>query len=221
MTARILAFQPGSGGGPHGRIPGVIMPVNAASEGRDWPGDEKAVARFLGGDPTGFEQIVRHYSGMVFALAARLVGPWDAEEVVQETFLRAWRGLESFRGESSLKTWLYTIALNRAKARQGTLARMRTVFASPRASAENDRPWPGEEAPDPAASPEEQAVALEQRARLRKAIRNLPEESRHAVVLRDLEGLSYDDIARVLSVPIGTVRSRIARGRAALLEELS
>jgi RNA polymerase sigma-70 factor (ECF subfamily) len=199
----------------------VTVPVNSASEGREWPGDEKAVARFLGGDPTGFEQIVRHYSGMVFALAARLVGPWEAEEVVQETFLRAWRGLETFRGEASLKTWLFTIALNRAKARQGTLARMRKVFASPRASAEDDRPWPGEEAPDPAASPEEQAVALEQRARLRRAIRNLPEDFRHAVVLRDLEGLSYDDIARVLSVPIGTVRSRIARGRAALVEELS
>ncbi len=221
MTARILAFHPGPGGGHRGRIPAVTVPVNSASEGREWPGDEKAVARFLGGDPTGFEQIVRHYSGMVFALAARLVGPWEAEEVVQETFLRAWRGLETFRGEASLKTWLFTIALNRAKARQGTLARMRKVFASPRASAEDDRPWPGEEAPDPAASPEEQAVALEQRARLRRAIRNLPEDFRHAVVLRDLEGLSYDDIARVLSVPIGTVRSRIARGRAALVEELS
>ena len=69
--------------------------------------------------------------------------------------------------------------------------------------------------------PEEQALALEQRTRLRRAIRNLPEEFRHAVVLRDLEGLSYDEIARVLGVPIGTVRSRIARGRAALLEELS
>jgi len=199
----------------------VVMPVHFPSESRDWPGDEKAVARFLGGDHTAFDLIVRHYSGMIFALASRLVGPWEAEEVVQETFLRAWRGLESFRGESSLKTWLYTIALNRAKARQGTLARMHKVFATPRASSDDDRPWPGEEAPDPAASPEDQAVALEQRVRLRKAIRNLPEEFRHAVVLRDLEGLSYDDIARVLSVPIGTVRSRIARGRAALLEELS
>ena len=219
--ARILAFQPHSGGGHRGRMPVVIMPVTPRLETRDWPGDEKAVARFLGGDPTGFELIVRHYSGMVFALAARLVGPWEAEEVVQETFLRAWRGLESFRGDASLKTWLYTIALNRARARQGTLARMRKVFASPRASAEDDRPWPGEEAPDPSASPEEQAVALEQRVRLRKAIRNLPEEYRNAVVLRDLEGLPYDDIARVLNVPVGTVRSRIARGRAALLEELS
>lgn len=199
----------------------MMMPANSHSETRDWPGDEKAVARFLGGDPNGFEQIVRHYSGMVFALAARLVGPWEAEEVVQETFLRAWRGLESFRGDASLKTWLYTIALNRARARQGTLARMRKVFASPRVSSEDDQPWPGDEAPDPSASPEEQAVAIEQRANLRKAIRNLPEEFRHAVVLRDLEGLSYDDIARVLSVPIGTVRSRIARGRAALVEELS
>ncbi len=221
MTARILAFQPGPAQGHRGRIPGVIMPVHSHSEGREWPGDEKAVARFLGGDPTGFDQIVRHYSGMVFSLAARLVGPWEAEEVVQETFLRAFRGLGSFRGEASLKTWLYTIALNRARARQGTLARMRKVFATPRANAEDDQPWPGDEAPDPSASPEEQAVAVEQRAALRKAIRNLPEEFRHAVILRDLEGLSYDDIARVLKVPIGTVRSRIARGRAALVEELS
>lgn len=199
----------------------MIMPKSVRDESREWPGDEKAVARFLGGDPTGFEQIVRHYSGMVFALAARLVGPWEAEEVVQETFLRAWRGLESFRGDASLKTWLFTIALNRTRARQGTLARMRKVFASPRTNAEDDRPWPGDEAPDPSASPEAQAVELEQRASLRRAIRNLPEEFRHAVVLRDLEGLSYDDIARVLNVPIGTVRSRIARGRAALVEELS
>jgi RNA polymerase sigma-70 factor (ECF subfamily) len=197
------------------------MPVRTLHEGREWPGDEKAVARFLGGDHTAFDLIVRHYSGMVFALASRLVGPWEAEEVVQETFLRAWRGLESFRGDASLKTWLYTIALNRAKARQGTLARMRKVFSSPRVNPEDGQPWPGDEAPDPAASPEEQAVAIEQRANLRKAIRNLPEEFRHAVVLRDLEGLSYDDIARVLNVPIGTVRSRIARGRAALVEELS
>lgn len=199
----------------------MIMPVRTLHEGREWPGDEKAVARYLGGDHTAFDLIVRHYSGMVFALAARLVGPWEAEEIVQETFLRAWRGLESFRGDASLKTWLYTIALNRARARQGTLARMRMVFTTPRVNAEDDQPWPGDEAPDPSASPEEQAVALEQRANLRKAIRNLPEEFRTAVVLRDLEGLSYDDIARVLNVPIGTVRSRIARGRAALVEELS
>lgn len=221
MTARVLAFDPGLKGEPRGRIRPVIVPSRPAPETRSWPGDEKAVARFLGGDPTGFEQIVRHYSGMVFALATRLVGPWEAEEVVQETFLRAWRGLEKFRGDASLKTWLYTIALNRAKARQGSIARMRKVFATRNAAADEDQPWPGDEAPDPSASPEEQAVALEQRARLRKAIRNLPEEFRHAVVLRDLEGLSYDDIARVLNVPIGTVRSRIARGRAALVEELS
>ncbi|MBK9967261.1 MAG: hypothetical protein IPP07_21255 [Holophagales bacterium] len=115
-------------------MPAVIMPVRTLHEGREWPGDEKAVARFLGGDLTAFDLIVRQYSGMIFALASRLVGPWEAEEVVQETFLRAWRGLESFRGDASLKTWLYTIALNRCEGRARDPGPMRKVFVSPRQS---------------------------------------------------------------------------------------
>ena len=126
MPARILAFDTSRGDEAGARIDPVSATVHASD--RDWPGDERAVSRFLSGDVLGFEQIVRHYSGMVFALAARLVGPADAEDVVQETFLRAWHGLERFRGDSSLKTWLYAIALNRARARHGTLARLRAVF---------------------------------------------------------------------------------------------
>ena len=200
----------------------MAEPVRLSTDAKDWPGDERAVTRFLAGDVTGFEQIVRHYSSMVFSLAARLVGPAEAEDIVQETFLRAYRALERFRGESSLKTWLYTIALNRVRARQGTLARMRALFATPRRTEDDDDPLSFlDEAKDPGASPEEDALARERRLRLRKAIGGLPPEYRHAIVLRDLEGLAYDEIARVLDVPIGTVRSRIARGRAALVEELS
>ncbi|HKC26219.1 MAG TPA: sigma-70 family RNA polymerase sigma factor [Thermoanaerobaculia bacterium] len=191
-----------------------------AVESREWPGDERAVTRFLAGDVVGFEQIVRHYSASLFSLAARLVGPSEAEDVVQETFLRAYRGLEKFRGESSLKTWLYAIALNRARARHGTLSRLRAVFVNARSSRE-DAADLLDDAADPGASPEEATLAKEQRTRLRAAIRVLPEEFKTAVVLRDLEGLSYEEIAQVLSVPIGTVRSRIARGRSLLKEELS
>ncbi len=221
MQARLLAFAVPSRTSPRGRMRGVIG-TGKASDAVEWPGDEKALTRFLNGDPTGFEQIVRHYSSMVFSLAARLLGPADAEDVVQETFLRAYRGLPDFRGESSLKTWLYTIALNRVRVRQGTLARMRGLFAGARKAEEDERLASAlDEAADPAASPEEEAVQRDARRRLRQAIGRLPDDFRHAVVLRDLEGLPYDEIARILNVPIGTVRSRIARGRAALLEELS
>jgi len=192
-----------------------------ASERSEWPGDERAVTRFLAGDVTGFEQIVKHYSSTIFSLAARLVGPSEAEDVVQETFLRAYRGLERFRGESSLKTWLYAIALNRARARHGTLARLKALFASPAPSAGGDDIVSLiDGAADPGATPEESSMRRQERTRLRAAMSRLPEDFRAAVVLRDLEGLSYGEIADTLAVPIGTVRSRIARGRALLREEL-
>jgi RNA polymerase sigma-70 factor (ECF subfamily) len=187
---------------------------------RDWPGDEMALGRFLAGDVLGFEQIVRHYSAMVFSLAARIVGPSEAEDVVQETFLRAYHGLGKFRGDSSLKTWLYAIALNRSRARMSTLGRLRAMF-TPGRSREDDPFASLDEAADPALSPEDNAVLKERRARLRAAIHALPEEFRAAVLLRDLEGLSYEEVAAVLEVPIGTVRSRLARGRALLREKLS
>ncbi len=221
MTARILAYATVRPRGGHGRIAAVV-PAERHTEGPDEAaGDERAVARFLAGDVSAFETLVRRYSGMVFALAARLVGPLDAEDVVQETFLRAWRGLSGFRGESSLKTWLYSIALNRVRDRRGTLARLRALF---------DAEGPGGDGPDfslvdgladGGLTPEENAARAEERRRLRKAIAALPEEFRLAVVLRDLEGLSYEEVASVLEVPVGTVRSRLARGRAILKEALS
>ena len=218
MPARILAFDGSRGDDAGARIAPVSATVHASE--RDWPGDERAVSRFLAGDVLGFEQIVRHYSGMVFSLAARLVGPSDAEDVVQETFLRAWHSLARFRGESSLKTWLYAIALNRARARHGTLSRFRAVF-TPGRTREDDAFASLDEAADPALSPEENAVLTERRRRLREAVRALPDEFRTTVVLRDLEGLSYEEVAEVLGIPIGTVRSRLARGRALLKEKLS
>lgn len=203
------------------RIGSVVAAHRSGHELEDGSGDERAVARFLAGDVAGFEAIVRRYSGMLFTLAARLVGPFDAEDIVQETFIRAWRSLEGFRGDSSLKTWLYAIALNRIRARRGALARIRSVFVSGGGGgAEADFSLVDGLA-DTGLSPEESASRAEERRRLRKAVLALPEEFRLAVVLRDLEGLSYEDVAAVLAIPIGTVRSRLARGRALLLERLS
>jgi len=218
MPARILAFDGSRGDDAGARIDPVSATVHASE--RDWPGDERALSRFLAGDVLGFEQIVRHYSGMVFSLAARLVGPAEAEDVVQETFLRAWHSLSRFRGESSLKTWLYAIALNRARARHGTLSRLKAVF-TPGKTRDDEVFASLDGAADPALSPEENAVVTERRRRLREAIRALSDEFRTAVVLRDLEGLSYEEVAEVLGIPVGTVRSRLARGRALLKEKLS
>lgn len=218
MPARILAFEASRANDAGARIAPVSASIHASD--RDWPGDERALSRFLSGDVLGFEQIVRHYSGMVFSLAARLVGPSEAEDVVQETFLRAYHGLERFRGEASLKTWLYAIALNRARARHGRLARLRAVF-KPGKTREGDVFASLDDAADPALSPEENALLTERRRRLRAAVAALPDEFRAAVVLRDLEGLSYEEVADVLGVPVGTVRSRLARGRALLKEKLS
>ena len=218
MPARILAFEPDRAGGRRVRIAAVATAIYHHED--DSAGDDLAVTRFLAGDVTGFEVIVRRYSGMVFGLAARLVGPFDAEDVVQETFLRAYRSLESFRGESSLKTWLYAIALNRVRVRRGTLARLRGLFGSAGSGPNPDYSLL-DNAADPERTPEENALLADQRRRLRKAVLDLPEEFRMAVVLRDLEGLSYEEVASVLTVPVGTVRSRLARGRALLKEALS
>ena len=221
MPARILAFDTNHPRGGRVRIASVVMAHRQPPGPEDAPGDERAVSRFLAGDVSGFEAIVRRYSGMVFTLAARLVGPLDAEDVVQETFLRAWRGLESFRHESSLKTWLYAIALNRVRARRGTLARLRARFGAGKGPGADPDFSLVDGLADTGLSPEENALRSEERRRLRKAVLGLPEEFRLAVVLRDLEGLSYEEVAAVLSVPIGTVRSRLARGRALIKEALS
>ena len=182
MPARILAFDASRGEESRVRM-GPVTPMAAAPAHhhpgeRDWPGDEIALHRFLSGDVLGFEQIVRYYSTMVFSLAARFVGPADAEDVVQETFLRAYHALEKFRGESSLKTWLYAIALNRARAAWGTLGRLRAMFVPGRSRGRPVRER-SDDAVDPAASPEENAVLKERRG-LRAAIRALPEEFRAA-----------------------------------------
>ena len=219
MAARILAFDPSHPHGGRVKIRPVVLVRRSPHEPDDALSDDRAVTRFLAGDVSAFETVVRRYSGMVFTLAARLVGPLDAEDIVQETFLRAWRALESFRGESSLKTWIYAIALNRVRARQGTLARLRAVFAGDRTGSPDFSLVDG--LADPALSPEENAAVAEDRRRLRRAVLALPDEFRMAVVLRDLEGLSYEEVASVLSVPVGTVRSRLARGRALLKEALS
>jgi RNA polymerase sigma-70 factor, ECF subfamily len=171
--------------------------------------DQALVDRARRGDGDAFGDLVLAYQHRIVNFTRALVSDAaDAEDVAQEAFMRAFRGLKGFRGGSSFKTWLYQIATNTARTH---LTRRR------------DRPE--QAAGDPAATPEafgqpstgeDLEAAVIHRDRLDRALQALPEDLRVAVVLRDVDGLDYAEIAQVLEVPMGTVESRIFRGRARL-----
>ena len=171
------------------------MPVGAR--------DLDLVERHRYGDEAAFEEIYDRFGGMVYNLAWRLSNdPEEAADLTQETFLRIHRHLGKFRGGSTLKTWIYRIALNHCR---GRLGRKRSWLPL---AEETERTLP-----DPRRGPEERALAHDAERRVASALAALPRRYAEAVVLCDLEGLPYQEIAEVLGVRIGTVRSRIARGR--------
>lgn len=153
-----------------------------------------------------FEALVRRHAGRVHRLAAGMVGPGAADDVVQEVLISVDRHLGSFRGEAQFSTWLHRVTLN---ACHKALAARRNL--------------PLEDAPEPAAphSPVLAGERADLRARLAWALGQLPPEQRDAVTLRELGGLDYAEIAEVLGVELGTVKSRISRGRATLRALLS
>lgn len=177
--------------------------------------DERTLAdRHRWGDESAFEEVYRGHAEMVYNLALRLCGDPDrAADLSQEVFLRVYRHLGKFRGRSSLKTWIYRVTVNHCRSR---LARRRLPTRS--LDARNER---FDRLPDPRRGPEERAMAGDAGRVLETALAELPVPFREAVVLRDLEGLAYEEIAEVVGTRIGTVRSRIARGRRALREVLA
>ena len=158
-------------------------------------------------DEGAFAEFVRRHADGVHRWMARAVGEQDADDLTQEVFFKAYRGLGRFRGEAPPRAWLAAIADNVIKNRYRALGRFRRIFA----------PAPVEDPPpDPTApseGPEESARAGESRRFVAEALKRLPAEYRMPVVLRDLEEWSYEEIAASLGVPLGTVKSRIARGR--------
>lgn len=171
--------------------------------------DLELAQRHAAGDREAFEVVYARHSSLVFALCQRLAGDPDrALDLAQEVFLRIDRHLGRFHGRSSLKTWIYRVTVNHCR---GALARKR-----PEVSLEEGMLERGREPKSPEPGPEQLAVGSQIQRRLERALAEIPHPFREAVVLRDLEGLSYDEIADVLAVPRGTVRSRIARGREAL-----
>ncbi len=178
-------------------------------------GDLDLVARHAYGDPEAFDEIYGRYGTMVYQLALRMSGdPVLAEDLSQDVFVRVFRHLGKFRGKSSLKTWVYRVALNCCRSR---LSR-KTRRARPFVDVEDET---FESVPSPREGTDARVVRRETGELLETALAQLPVAFREAVVLRDICDLAYDEIAQVLDVRIGTVRSRIARGRDRLRRELS
>ena len=183
------------------------------------PTDLMLVERTVAGDQRAFELLVVKYQRRIERLIGRMVRDQDlVQDIAQETFIRAYRALAQFRGESQFYTWLYRIAVNTAKKALVDLKRDPVVSetALRGGSEEDDETSAMENELTSAETPETVLAAKEIAATVNSAMEALPEELRQAVTLREIEGLSYEEIAEVMNCPIGTVRSRIFRAREAI-----
>jgi RNA polymerase sigma-70 factor (ECF subfamily) len=188
--------------------------------------DAELLAGLREGSNAAFDWLVSRFQAPVYNLAYQLLeDPNDAPDTVQEVFLKVYRGIGEFRGHCSLRTWIYRIAVNEASNQRrwwGRHRRRELSMETPLAL--NDE---GEEATlasslvDSVASPYEQAVNRETRAAVQRALSEIPVVFRTVVILRDVEDLSYEEIAEVLRVRVGTVKSRLARGREFLRPKLA
>jgi RNA polymerase sigma-70 factor (ECF subfamily) len=183
-------------------------------------GDLGLVQRVQKGDKTAFDLLVRKYQHKVVKLVTRyLRDPSDAEDVAQEAFIKAYRAIPQFRGDSAFYTWLYRIAINTAKNAIVSRDRNPVEFDLDLQSVEESNSMQMRLAD--AETPESLLQTEEIRTTVNQAIEALPEDLRTAIVLRELEGLSYEDIALAMDCPVGTVRSRIFRAREAIDKRLS
>ena len=180
--------------------------------------DLMLVERTVAGDQKAFELLVLKYQRRIERLIGRMVRDVDlVEDIAQETFIRAYRALAQFRGEAQFYTWLYRIAVNTAKKALGDLKRDPLVSESAlRGRDDDDETSSVENELTTSETPETVLAAKEIAATVNAAMEALPEELRQAVTLREIEGLSYEEIAEVMNCPIGTVRSRIFRAREAI-----
>ena len=181
------------------------------------------IERLRAGEAAAFDRLVRERSGDVFALLYRLTDdPEEARDLTQETFLRAFQHIDRFRGDADLKTWLYRIAVNQARNRwRWWRRRRRDVTVSLDApDCQHEQSLSERLRSVTSADPEQETLARERETALRAALRTLGRSYRETVILRDVEGLSYEEIATALEISIGTVKSRLSRGRMELRRKL-
>jgi len=181
--------------------------------------DQQLVERAQRGDKRAFELLVEKYQRKLARLLSRLIrDPGEVEDVTQEAFIKAYRALPSFRGDSAFYTWLYRIGINTAK--NYLVAMGRRAPTSTEVEAEEAEGHEGGELLRDINTPESLLLTKEIGNTVNAAIEALPEELRSAIQLRELEGMSYEEIAKLMDCPIGTVRSRIFRAREAIAERL-
>jgi RNA polymerase sigma-70 factor (ECF subfamily) len=181
--------------------------------------DEDLVQRVLQGDKTAFDLLVIKYQHRIIQLVNRYVkDPMEAQDVAQEAFIKAYRALGNFRGESAFYTWLYRIAINTAKNYLVSRERRYSDYQIDVQEAEQIENAPQLKALE---NPENLLLNDEIVKVIKQAIEKLPEEMRIAITLREFEGMSYEEIAQAMDCPVGTVRSRIFRAREAIDEKLN
>lgn len=181
------------------------------------------VAELKAGSEEAYNWLIAHYHQPIFSLVYRIVNdPADAADTTQEVFLKVFRGMKRFNGESSLKTWLYRIAIHEASNQRRWWFRHKSKESSMMAQEDENGNSYGlcDTLVDQGESPFELLAHEEVRARVEEELRQVAEPYRTVVLLRDIEGLSYEEIAEVLQVSLGTVKSRLIRGREALKKRL-
>ncbi len=184
----------------------------------DADADSLLVERVKQGDKRAFEMLVVKYQRRIERLIGRMVRDHElVQDIAQESFIRAYRAMPQFRGDSAFYTWLYRIAVNTAKKALVDLKRDPLIYESAlRSGDESDETSAPQNEPSHHETPEAVLASREIAAAVNAAIENLSEDLRQAVTLREIEGLSYEEIAEAMNCPIGTVRSRIFRAREAI-----
>jgi len=181
--------------------------------------DAELVSRVQAGDKQAFDLLVIKYQRKIMRLLSRMIrDPAEIEDVAQEAFIKAYRALPQFRGDSAFYTWLYRIAINTAR---NWLAANKRAPSTPSAfENEEGETFNESDVLTDGSDPESEMASRQIAETVNKAINDLPEELRNAIVMREIDGMSYEDIAESMNCPIGTVRSRIFRAREAIATRL-
>ncbi|MBR7059193.1 MAG: RNA polymerase sigma factor RpoE [Neisseriaceae bacterium] len=181
--------------------------------------DQHLVERVQKGEQGAFDLLVSKYQRRLTRLLSRFIrDEHEVDDVAQETFIKAYRALPNFRGESAFYTWLYRIAINTAKSYLAVIGK-RPMLSGDVVNDDDEAMNIIEQMPD-LNTPETELINREIANTVEHAVESLPEDLRRAITLREMEGLSYEEIAEVMNCPIGTVRSRIFRAREAIAKEL-